>query len=83
LRIPLVVVGSGPDLRDSLGVVHQSELIAMFKWIKSLRRRGEVDSGGEEGAPERDSGDEEYETHEEEEREAAPDGSTRIKTDNL
>ena len=55
----------------------------MFEWIKTLRRRGKVGSGSDQRAPDRDSGEEERETDEEEEREAAPDGSTRMKTDNL
>jgi len=33
--------------------------------------------------PERDSGEEEYESHEEESAEAAPSGLTRMKTDDL
>jgi hypothetical protein len=32
---------------------------------------------------ERDSGEEEHESHEEEEREGAPSGMTRMKTDNI
>jgi hypothetical protein len=55
----------------------------MFKWMNLLRRRVRMDSSAEEPAKERDSGEDEYETHEEEAREAAPDGSTRLKTENL
>ena len=55
----------------------------MFKWIKALRRRCEPEAAGGPRDEERDSGEEEYEAHEEEAREAAPDGMTRMKTDKI
>jgi hypothetical protein len=55
----------------------------MFNWMRLLGRRSRVDSSGEQPAKGRDSGEEEYEAHEEETREAAPDGSTRLRTENL
>jgi hypothetical protein len=49
---------------------------AMFEWLKA-RITG---SASEE---DRDSGEEELESHEEEEWEAAPSGEPRVKTDNI
>ena len=55
----------------------------MFKWLHSRRRRPPQDLVAEPREGERDSGEEEHESHEEEEREAAPSGLTRMKTDNI
>lgn len=55
----------------------------MFKWMQTLRRRREVGSAREPREEDRDTGDEEYEAHEEEARESAPDGMPRVKTDKL
>lgn len=55
----------------------------MFKWMQGLRRRREATPAAEPRDDERDSGEEEYDAHEEEAREAAPDGMTRMKTDNI
>lgn len=56
----------------------------MFKRMRWHRRpRPETPSAGEPHEEERDTGEEEYEAQEEEVREAAPDGMTRIKSDNI
>jgi hypothetical protein len=55
----------------------------MFKWLQSRRRRPQPELVAEPREDERDSGEEELESHEEEEREAAPSGVTRMKTDNI
>jgi hypothetical protein len=55
----------------------------MFKWIRSRLHQRNLDLVGEPPDGERDSGEEEYESHEEEEREAGPSGMTRVKTDEL
>ena len=47
------------------------------------RRRRQVDVLPEPGQVERDSGDEDYESREEDDREAEPSGMTRAKTDNI
>ena len=46
-------------------------------------RRRKLDSVPEPSEVERDSGEEEYESSEEAEREVAPSGMTRVKTDNV
>jgi hypothetical protein len=55
----------------------------MFKWMHLRPRRRKLDSVPEPSEVERDSGEEEYESHEEAEGEVAPSGMTRIKTDNV
>jgi hypothetical protein len=55
----------------------------MFKWIQSRRRKRQQDRVPEPPQVERDSGEEEYESHEEDEREVGPSGMTRVKTDNI
>ena len=54
----------------------------MFKWMH-LRRRPKPGLAPEPSEVGRDSGEEEYESSEEEEREEAPSGMTRVKTDNI
>ena len=55
----------------------------MFKWFRSRRRRREPDLRPESAEDKQDSGEEEYASHEEEDREVAPDGETRVKTDEI
>jgi hypothetical protein len=55
----------------------------MFNWIRSLRPRRERDFGPESAEDKQDSGEEEYASHEEDDREAAPSGLTRVKTDDI
>ena len=55
----------------------------MFSWLRSRRRQREPESRPESSETDRDSGEEEYESHEEEIREAAPSGLTRVKTDDI
>ena len=56
----------------------------MFKWLQSRRsRRQQDDSVPEPQQVERDSGEEEYESQEEDQREVGPSGMTRAKTDNI
>ena len=55
----------------------------MFKWIRSRRRPSEPDPAAEAHETERDSGEDEYESHEAGAEEAAPSGMTRIKTDDI
>jgi hypothetical protein len=55
----------------------------MFKWIRSRRPRGERDLGSESAEDKQDSGEEEYASHEEDEREVAPSDLTRVKTDDI
>jgi hypothetical protein len=54
----------------------------MFKWIRARRRRREPDSPSPREV-ERDSGEEEYASQEEDDREVDPDKLTRVKTDNI
>jgi hypothetical protein len=54
----------------------------LFKWFR-FRRRRKTDSVSEPREAERDSGEEEYESHEEEAREVGPSGITRVKTDDI
>lgn len=62
----------------------REEVSVMFKWMQSRRRRSrQEDLVPEPQHAERDSGEEEYESHEEEEREVGPSGMTRGKTDNI
>jgi hypothetical protein len=55
----------------------------MFKWIRSRRPRGERDFEPESAEDKQDSGEEEYASHEEDDREVAPSGLTRVKTDDI
>lgn len=54
----------------------------MFKWMRSFRRGGEPDVVPEP-RQERDSGEDVYESEEEEDREVSPSAMTRAKTDNI
>jgi len=67
----------------SARVTRKSEVIVMFKWIWSRRPRGEPDLGPESAEDKHDSGEEEYASHEEDDREVAPSGLTRVKTDDI
>ena len=55
----------------------------MFKWIRARRPRPEPDLTPEADEVERDSGEEEYASQSEEDREVAPSGLTRVKTDDI
>jgi hypothetical protein len=55
----------------------------VFKWLQSRWSQRGSESMPESTETDRDSGEEEYESHEEESREAAPSGLTRLKTDDL
>lgn len=55
----------------------------MLKWIRSRRRPSEPDPVPEARETDRDSGEEEYESHEESADEVPPSGMTRVKTDDL
>ena len=55
----------------------------MFKWLRSRRSRRQQDLVPEPQQVERDSGEEEYESQEEDEREVGPSGMTRVKTDDI
>ena len=55
----------------------------MFKWIRSLRRSRDLDVEPESAEDKRDSGEDEYASQEEDDREVAPDGQTRVKTDDI
>jgi hypothetical protein len=55
----------------------------MFKWLRLHRRGREPDVVPEPRQVERDSGDEDYESHEEDDREVGPSAMTRAKTDNI
>jgi hypothetical protein len=55
----------------------------MFKWLQSRRRRPQSELVAEPREDERDSGEEDLESHEEEEHESAPSGMTRLKTDDI
>jgi hypothetical protein len=55
----------------------------MFKWMQLRRRKREDDLVPESQEAERDSGEEEYESHEEAEEESSPSGMTRMKTDKI
>jgi hypothetical protein len=64
-----------------LSVTRRLEVSVTFKWMHLRRRK--LDSVPEPREVERDSGEEEYESSEEAEREEAPSGMTRVKTDNI
>jgi hypothetical protein len=55
----------------------------MFKWIRARRSRPEPDPTPEADEVERDSGEEEYASQAEDDREVAPSGLTRVKTDDI
>ena len=55
----------------------------MFKWLQSRRGTRNPDMESKPPEVERDSGEEEYESHEEDEREVGPSGMTRAKTDGI
>ena len=55
----------------------------MLKWLKSRRGKGNPDVASQPREVERDSGEEEYESEVEGEREVAPSGLTRMKTDGI
>jgi hypothetical protein len=55
----------------------------MFKWIRSRLGGRDRDLTAESAEDKRDSGEEEYASQEEDEREVAPDGQTRVKTDDI
>lgn len=61
----------------------ESEVIVMFKWIRSRRPNRDRDLKPESAEDKRDSGEEEYASQEEDDREVAPDGETRVKTDDI
>ena len=61
----------------------KSEVIVMFKWIRSRRSSRDRDLTPESAEDKRDSGEEEYASAEEDDREVAPDGETRVKTDDI
>jgi hypothetical protein len=51
--------------------------------MRERRRRRQLDAAPEPRQVERDSGEEEYEADEEDDREVSPSGMTRAKTDNI
>jgi hypothetical protein len=55
----------------------------MFKWIRSRRSSRNGELRPESAEDKRDSGEDEYASHEEYDREVAPDGQTRVKTDDI
>jgi hypothetical protein len=55
----------------------------MFKWIRSRRPRREPDLRPETAEDKQDSGEDEYASQEEDDREVAPSGQTRVKTDDI
>jgi hypothetical protein len=55
----------------------------MFKWLQRRRRQPESEPTPRSPELDRDSGEDEYESHEEESREESPGGLTRLKTDDL
>ncbi len=67
----------------SLLARHKSEVIAMFKWIRSRRPNRDRDVRPESADDKRDSGEEEYASDEEDGREVSPEGQTRVKTDDI
>jgi hypothetical protein len=58
-------------------------VIVVFKWIRSRRASRDRDVRPESAEDKRDSGEEEYASQEEEAREVAPDGETRVKTEDI
>jgi hypothetical protein len=57
----------------------------MFKWMRFRRHREpeSMESMPKSSETDRDSGEEEYEAHEEDAEEVSPGGMTRIKTDDI
>ena len=55
----------------------------MFKWLKLQRRRPAVDVAAEARDDDRASGEDTYESEEEERREVDPSGLTRTHTDGI
>lgn len=55
----------------------------MFRWIRSHRPRRERDLTPESAEDKQDSGEEEYASDEEDDREVGPSGQTRVKTDEI
>jgi len=55
----------------------------VLKWMRSRLRRREPDSAPAPTEVDRDSGEEEYESHEEDDREVDPSDLTRVKTDKI
>jgi hypothetical protein len=55
----------------------------MFKWIRLRRRRRPSEVVPEPGDADRDSGEDEYESQEEEARESSPSGMPRANTDEI
>jgi hypothetical protein len=68
---------------DDLSQSSLRSVSVMFTWLESRRRRRKPDLVPEPPEVERDSGEEEYESHEEDEREVGPSGMTRVKTDDI
>jgi hypothetical protein len=75
--------GSHQVRRVSIGATHKSEVIVMFRWIRSHRPRRERDLTPESAEDKQDSGEEEYASDEEDDREVGPSGQTRVKTDEI
>ena len=71
------------DLAPPVVSPESKEVSVVFKWIHSRRRKRQQDFVPEPERVERDSGEEEYESQEEDEREVGPSGMTRAKTDNI
>jgi hypothetical protein len=65
-----------------IGVESTQDTRVMFKWLKSLRRR-KTETVSVQSEADRDSGEEEYESREEDAREIAPSRTTRAKTNNI
>ena len=78
-RVPSVSEVPPITPRDTVA----SEVIVMFKWIRSRRSGRDRDLTPESAEDKRDSGEEEYASEEEDDREVAPDGQTRVKTDEI
>ena len=55
----------------------------MFKWIRSRRSSRDPDVRPESAEDKRDSGEDEYASQKEEDREVAPGGETRVKTEDI
>ena len=54
-----------------------------FKWLEAFRGRAKPETKAEAPGDARDTGEDEYESQEEEEREISPSGLPRIKTDDI
>jgi membrane protein DedA with SNARE-associated domain len=64
-------------------LTHGPEVNVMFEWMQWRRSRLETAPVPDAAEVDRDSGEEEYASHEEDAREVAPSGMTRVKTDNI